>query len=456
MEKEPSFLQSFQNQLLQKYPTLGEWMILHEVQLHQFHIIFDSRTAFIPPEILSCPNLKILEFKNTPLEIISNLPAPHFVEHIIISNHELIEIPAWVFECHQLKSLQINDALAPMISDKILELTHLVSLNLSENHYDQIPAIIGHLNTLQVLDLSKNQFHTLPPTFQNLHNLEELDLSFSNLSELPNFIGNWQQLKRLICKYCPLRDLPDALGDLKTLSFLSLAATRISTLPPFFSNLTELHWIELDSTSIPPQSLQTLSQLQNVQSITLEDCRLDTIPASLLTIPKLERLLLGGNAIATFPLIKKIPHRLNTVDFVSVQEKNEIPSPSNPLKELPRDLFEIWGGVTLFLPWPMILDHNASQTITIIRNGKSFHLNKGSDLEAQWKNWHPIELKKRIQQNSPLLLPDLYHPDVKPHLIEILRQYSRERTETWLQFYTWYWIFPTIADTAEFFNPKEI
>jgi hypothetical protein len=67
-----------------------------------------------------------------------------------------------------------------------IENNHIISLNLSEYNYLNLPASIGNLSMLKSLDLHGNMFRELPDIWDSLKNLESLDLSNNKfLEEIP-------------------------------------------------------------------------------------------------------------------------------------------------------------------------------------------------------------------------------------------------------------------------------
>jgi len=80
-------------------------------------------------------------------------------------------------------------------------LTHLVSLDLSNNSLTELPENFGHLSLLQRLDLYSNKLQDLPLSFAQLKQLKWLDLKNNELQpELADVAGACVDEKE--CKEC--------------------------------------------------------------------------------------------------------------------------------------------------------------------------------------------------------------------------------------------------------------
>ena len=86
-----------------------------------------------------------------------------------------------------LLCLCVHAYVAPLLSWHMQEnvgiLTHLVNLDLSNNHLQSLPESFGNLISLQKLDLYSNQLSTLPLSFWHLKKLRWLDLKKNPLEK---------------------------------------------------------------------------------------------------------------------------------------------------------------------------------------------------------------------------------------------------------------------------------
>jgi len=88
-----------------------------------------------------------------------------------------------------------------MLQDNFATLTHLISLDLSNNSLTELPDNFGSLSLLQRLDLYSNKLKILPLSFAQLKQLKWLDLKGNMLeTELAEVAGTCVDEKE--CKEC--------------------------------------------------------------------------------------------------------------------------------------------------------------------------------------------------------------------------------------------------------------
>lgn len=84
-----------------------------------------------------------------------------------------------------------------VLGKTILDMRHLQSMFLSNNHLRNIPPEISQLNHLTILDLSSNQLVSVPPEMGDMGTLLHLNLSNNQLKTLPPELGKLFRLKVL-------------------------------------------------------------------------------------------------------------------------------------------------------------------------------------------------------------------------------------------------------------------
>jgi Leucine-rich repeat (LRR) protein len=110
-------------------------------------------------------------------------------------------------------------------------------LNLSKQHFDNIPESVFTLNNLQELDISDNKIEYIPSGIEKLKDLQTLDISNNDLKTLPSEIGNLSNLKHLLLNRNHIEILPDEISKLVELTDLDLWGNRIIQLPVQISAL---------------------------------------------------------------------------------------------------------------------------------------------------------------------------------------------------------------------------
>jgi len=99
----------------------------------------------------------------------------------------LRDLPKELFQITTLKKLRLGKRAAKLevLPPEIGQLTHLVSLDLSNNNLSSLPAELGRLTQLTSLDLSGNKLSSLPSALQNLKALQMLDLRGNSMEGVP-------------------------------------------------------------------------------------------------------------------------------------------------------------------------------------------------------------------------------------------------------------------------------
>lgn len=159
--------------------------------------------SYIPPEIFTLPELRILDLTNNYFtEISPNIIGLKKLKKMIMRRNALLRIP-----------------------DEIFEMESLESLDLSENYLEDIPKCISELKTLKNLYLACNKIKVLPDEICECEELVELQLHYNKLEALPDEIYKLQQLEELMLEGNHLKTLPlmlDKLEKLKDTERLSL------------------------------------------------------------------------------------------------------------------------------------------------------------------------------------------------------------------------------------------
>ncbi|KAJ4726103.1 Leucine-rich receptor-like kinase family protein [Melia azedarach] len=188
------------------------------------------------------------------------------------------------------------------INPSLLDLKHLVYLNLSNNDFEgtRIPGFLGSVENLRYIDLSKSGFiGMIPHQLGNLSNLQYLDLSYGlpslyleNFSWLSGFsllkhldlsgvdlsrVSDWLSVTNMLpalqvlkLSYCSLRHSP----QLHTANFSSLATLDLSfnefdslLFPSWVFGLSHLAFLDVSANNFQgpiPDGLQNLTSLSHL------------------------------------------------------------------------------------------------------------------------------------------------------------------------------------------------
>jgi len=140
-----------------------------------------------------------------------------------------------------LETLCVNSCLLRKVDSRIMKLSRLVSLDLSDNHISALPDDWNSLPSLAELRMAKNQLSDLPGsmfTGKMQMSLARLDLSDNQLQSLAAAVYNLSNLavfkldqNRLVC-------LPFGIGKLTRLVQFSASRNQLRTLAGDFDRLT--------------------------------------------------------------------------------------------------------------------------------------------------------------------------------------------------------------------------
>ena len=154
-----------------------------------------------------------------------------------------------------LKLLKIIDINLQCFDKRILTLSHLVVLELTENCISTIPESFESLPNLKELNLSKNKIKILPMKFfhcPTIKSLLLLDLSGNQLEFLPNAISNLSTLKTLNMANNELSKIGLTLGKMSQLKRLELKENKnLKVLPGSIPRL------KLEFLSLGPECLSS-------------------------------------------------------------------------------------------------------------------------------------------------------------------------------------------------------
>lgn len=133
------------------------------------------------------------------------------------SRQQRTELPAQLFEC-----------------------TNLRVLNLNSNLLTELPSELFQLTQLQALYLDNNRLEGLPKEFKNLKQLKELSLSgalwTNNATAALNMLLKSSQLQRLSLDFNALTSLPNGFKNLKNLRHCRCTTTNSQSYPVALPN----------------------------------------------------------------------------------------------------------------------------------------------------------------------------------------------------------------------------
>lgn len=212
-----------------------------ECSLHTFFILLKKKyaekiialylaynnIASLFPEIKELSSLKILDLHGN---------------NVGCNCSEVIQA---ICSCRALKALRLSKNALQEIPQEIKQLESLTDLDLSDNKFKTFPETLTQLPNLKVLNLGNNVLRELSPQISQLKNLESLNLHGNALKNVPQELGRLSRLTRLylqdnclnteaIKAFCLYQNLQD------NLETLALEQNKLESLPPEIGNLRKL------------------------------------------------------------------------------------------------------------------------------------------------------------------------------------------------------------------------
>lgn len=175
----------------------------------------------------------------------------------------------------------------------------LLSLELNDNHLEEIPEVIFRLNRLQKFYIANNPIYELPPALWDMACLEALDISYTSIDELPEQIGRLERLRELFLERAPLKYLPRALANLP-LERLSYGMNQGYDLPEVLYDCTRLVWLRLVGFGLHRLPAD-IARWQALEELELHGTRLQELPEALGRLGRLRRLHLFHVPLRALP-----------------------------------------------------------------------------------------------------------------------------------------------------------
>jgi len=328
------------------------------------------------------------------------------LRELVIKDIPIKEIPSWIKDLKELRSLTIipsleeghdpnNPYLINEIPDELWELKNLQFLTIRNTNIKKISKNIAQLTNLIELDISENQLIDIPSSIGKLVNLEKLEITSSIPYERTEYYYNekplrksWvvtdsvneglsedDYLKKYNVKiqtnnnlYSGLTNIPKSISKLKKLTYLDLSGNKELQLSDEIGSLTELRNLKIDEMDLKeiPEGVQN-----NIKLHTLEVSGNPNIKEIPVWIDKLQNLTYLKTYGCRFSVIPKV---LNKLDMPNLENGQDIFAYIN-LSELPslflkqkRNIIKFWSESLDKLPdWIGMLSESI-YNISIRRN----------------------------------------------------------------------------------------
>lgn len=179
-----------------------------------------------------------------------------YASKIDLSNQGLTEIPSYVYECRNLKKLNLSNNEIKEIPIELSMLKYLKNLDISNNKITQLYSKTFDLRNLTSLNLNNNKIRTLPKQIGNLPKLNTLLIAGNLLDKLPDEIENLTNLKALNISKNKFVNFPNSILKLSGITHLWIGTNSFQTIPlkeinRNLVNLKSIYCYEAISTLMP-------------------------------------------------------------------------------------------------------------------------------------------------------------------------------------------------------------
>jgi hypothetical protein len=135
-------------------------------------------------------------------------------------------------------------------------------LFLSNNHFEELPAVLGDCLKLQMVAFKNNQMQRIHPDALQSQ-LRWLILTDNSITEIPETIGRCVQLQKLMLAGNQIQQLPKAISKCKQLELVRLSSNLLKEPPTELLRLENLKWVALSDNPFL-QSLFTRQQQETI------------------------------------------------------------------------------------------------------------------------------------------------------------------------------------------------
>lgn len=141
-----------------------------------------------------------------------------------------------------LEVLDLSNNRLNALPEDFDRLKKLKILFISQNEFEQFPAVLGRCEQLSMVGFKANRIrevaeHSLPPL------LRWLILTDNAIEALPTTIGHCDRLQKLMLAGNQLRSLPEEMKNCRNLELVRLAANPLDLLPDWLLGLPRLSWL---------------------------------------------------------------------------------------------------------------------------------------------------------------------------------------------------------------------
>ena len=177
---------------------------------------------------------------------------------------KLTTFPREIFELEDtLEVLNLTNNQLDALPDDFYRLKQLRILFLSENNFEEVPAVLAKCEALTMIGFKANKITSFGENVLPLHT-QWLILTDNKIDKLPNSIGDLKQLQKCMLAGNKITSLPNSMQYCTNLELLRISANEIEVLPTWLFSLPRLSWLACAGnlcTINPVKNNETLAQI---------------------------------------------------------------------------------------------------------------------------------------------------------------------------------------------------
>ncbi len=155
----------------------------------------------------------------------------------------LTDFPEEIYQlADTLEILNLSGNALSSLPDDLPRLHKLRIIFCSDNHFTELPEVLGRCPQLEMVGFKANRVERVPSAALPPR-LRWLILTDNRVAELPAALGSCARLQKLMLAGNRLQALPEELAACTNLELLRIAANRFEHLPTWLSSMPRLAWL---------------------------------------------------------------------------------------------------------------------------------------------------------------------------------------------------------------------